>query len=120
MLQSGGAGLTAAKHLAEEIVRLEKPLTHGTDTILLAEDEEGVRSSTAEMLRTDVITPGIIDAQLRDARLPQRPNLKVFFMSGRSRDVLSTEGALGPSTHFIQKPFTMLSLVNVVRKVLDG
>ena len=135
--------------LEHEIPKPDKPLRHGTETILLAEDEEGVRESAAEMLRilgytvlptrdgpeaialaashtapihlllTDVIMPGMNGAQLRDALLARSPTLKVLFMSGYAGSVISSQGVLAPGTHFIQKPCTMQALAEAVRQALD-
>jgi len=40
-------------------------------------------------------------------------------MSGYAGEVIATKGVLDPGTHFIQKPFTMLSLAAAVREALD-
>ena len=133
----------------QETATLEKPLRQGTETILLTEDEEGVRESTAQMLRivgytvlpardgteaialaeshtapihlllTDVIMPGMNGAELRDALLTRSPTLRVLFMSGYAGTVISSQGVLAPGTHFIQKPFTMQELAEAVRHALD-
>lgn len=68
------------------------------------------RTRPIDLLLTDVIMTGMNGALLQDALRQQRPNLKVLFMSGYSGDVISTQGMLEQGTHFIQKPFTMLSL----------
>jgi len=122
---------------------------HGTETILLAEDERGVRTSTTRMLQalgyrvlatrdaaeamavaagqqepihlllTDVIMPGMHGAELADALVALHPELKVLFMSGYAGSIISTEGILDAGVHFIQKPFSMKALADTVRETLD-
>ncbi len=122
----------------------------GAETILLVEDEESVRDSTAALLRslgytvlpasdgataqaiaagriepihlllTDVIMPGMNGAQVRDALLARHADLRVLFMSGYAGNIISAQGALGRGTYFIQKPFTLRALAVAVRTALDG
>lgn len=139
-----------AKQTDQEIANVQQPLRIGTETILLAEDEDGVRKPVSEMLRlmgyrvlaahdgetagalaashsgqihlllTDVIMPGMNGSQLRDRLLKQHPDLKVLVMSGFAGDVISGKSVLEAGTAFIQKPFTMPDLSQAVRKLLDG
>lgn len=123
--------------------------TPGTETILLVEDEDGVRSLAGRVLEnsgyrviaaangqqaleildqieaplhlllTDVIMPGMSGAKLAAEASATRPDLKVLFISGHSDDVLTHHGELDPDTNFLEKPFTPGALVKKVREVID-
>jgi PAS domain S-box-containing protein len=120
----------------------------GTETVLVAEDDPVVREVASEMLRlqgyrvltagcgrealeiltdraedadlvlTDLVMPGLSGRELstRLRALPRVP--RVVFTSGYSADHLE-RFELAPDDHFVQKPFTMESLVSKVREVLD-
>lgn len=122
----------------------------GSETILLVEDDEGVRtmasmmledlgytviqsgsgdaalellslhSGKVDLLLTDVVMPGMNGRHLAKKVTDMRPGIKVMFTSGYSDNVLADRGVLGPGIHFIQKPFTSSALGRKVREVLDG
>jgi CheY-like chemotaxis protein len=127
-----------------------KTSIRGTETILLAEDEEMVRQLAREVLSTygyqvlvtsngggalliceshpekidllltDVVMPEMGGPQLA-ARLQQlRPNLKVLYMSGYTDNAIVHQGVLDENQNFIQKPFSPISLAERVRSVLDS
>jgi FixJ family two-component response regulator len=52
--------------------------------------------------------------------VPSRPDLKVIYMSGYADDALGDRRMLAGDTPFLQKPFTLDTLVQKVRDVLDG
>jgi signal transduction histidine kinase/ActR/RegA family two-component response regulator len=109
---------------------------HGTETILLVEDEEALRELVADMLRERGYTvleadcgraalemsdrhAGVIDLLLSDVVMPgmggrqaarevalRRPAIRVVFMSAHSDDALGARGILDPGTTLLQKPFT--------------
>lgn len=125
-------------------------LVHGSETILLVEDEEMVRGlarrilealdyrvveagdateameraremgNEVDLLLTDVVMPRISGRQLAESLRDERPSLPVLFMSGYTDDALMQHGALSPGQGFLQKPFTPLSLSRKIREVLDG
>jgi CheY-like chemotaxis protein len=121
----------------------------GTETVLLVEDEEGVRqvaelalrthgytvlvaANAAEALHavdehrdaiailvTDVVMPGVSGSQLADSLRGRYPKLKVLFMSGYTADAVLRHGILDGAENFLHKPFTPVSLANKVREILD-
>jgi PAS domain S-box-containing protein len=122
----------------------------GTETILLVEDEEAVRTLAALALRlsgytileadgvedalrilekhtgplqllvTDVVMPGVGGRVLADRLTERRPHLKVLYLSGYTDDAIVRHGVLEAEAHFLQKPFTGTALARKVREVLDG
>ena len=123
---------------------------NGIESILLVEDEESIRTITAEMLSlhgysvlvtengtnalkllneitepvhlliTDVIMPDLNGKDLMDKILEKTPEIKVLFMSGYPESVISHYGVLGSDVNFIQKPFSILALTRKVREVLNA
>jgi two-component system cell cycle sensor histidine kinase/response regulator CckA len=120
----------------------------GCETVLLVEDEESVRELVRltlaargykvleaengdcglrvaeafkehiDILITDVVMPGIGGRELAKQLLSLRPDISVLYLSGYTEDAVVTHGALGPSTAFLQKPFTLQNLAKKVREVL--
>jgi CheY-like chemotaxis protein len=121
----------------------------GTETILLAEDEEMVRRLTREVLEmygyrvllaagggaallicerhegpiplliTDVVMPEMSGRELAARITTMRPEMKVLFMSGYTDASVSGPGEFEEGSNFIQKPFTPAALARKVREVLD-
>jgi two-component system cell cycle sensor histidine kinase/response regulator CckA len=122
----------------------------GTETVLLVEDEEQVRTAVLNILQRQgyrVISaqhagealllcerhPGAIDLLLTDVVMPNmsgpglakrlaatRPDMKVLCMSGYADDSIVRHGVLETGVAFLQKPITPASLARKVRAVLDG
>jgi PAS domain S-box-containing protein len=120
----------------------------GCETVLLVEDEESVRElvrltlaargykvleaengecglrvsesfkENIDILITDVVMPGIGGRELAKKLLALRPGISVLYLSGYTEDAVITQGAPGPSTAFLQKPFTLQNLAKKVREVL--
>ena len=120
----------------------------GCETVLLVEDEESVRElvrvtlssrgykvleaengecglriaeetkERIDILVTDVMMPGIGGRELAKKLLSLRPSISVLYLSGYTEDAVVTQGALGPGTAFLQKPFTLQNLAKKVREVL--
>jgi signal transduction histidine kinase len=133
--------LTAAPRASADRRRL-----NGHETVLLVEDEEGVRqiarttmehygytvlvansgpealrlmegrSEPIDLLLTDVVMPGISGPQLSAAVLERCPRCKIIFMSGYNEDSVSLNKA---GQTFLQKPFTLLMLAQKLREQLD-
>jgi two-component system, cell cycle sensor histidine kinase and response regulator CckA len=123
---------------------------HGTETVLIVEDDEGVgqlaqeileaggytvlaaatpaqalelveRSTEAiHLLLTDVVMPGMNGRALAEQLTGRRPGLKAIFMSGYTADVIGRQGSLDPGMTLIQKPFTPGVVLRTIRKVLDA
>jgi len=120
----------------------------GTETILVAEDELGVRTLVCEtlehlgytvlratdghealrtleqhgfihLLLTDVIMPVIGGCELARRVSAMRPGTKVVYMSGYTDDTLAFYGLPQPDTSYIQKPFTPVALAEKLRQVLS-
>jgi two-component system, cell cycle sensor histidine kinase and response regulator CckA len=47
-----------------------------------------------------------------------RPGISVLYLSGYTEDTVITQGAPGPATAFLQKPFTLQNLARKVREIL--
>jgi len=122
---------------------------HGTETILLVDDEESLRtvvtdlltqlgyqmlsagsgeeaiqlarkySSRIDLLLTDVIMDGLGGPDLAKTLLQSRPEMKVVFISGFEDGALAPDGILKPGTTLVQKPFSMRILSAKLREVLD-
>jgi len=124
------------------------PELRGSETILVVEDENAVRSLMVRMLRsmgywvleasradealmvclrhkgpvhlllTDVVMPQKSGRDLIDQLRPLRPDIKVLFTSGYTEEALHRK-VLERDAAFIPKPFTEETLARKVRDVLD-
>jgi two-component system cell cycle sensor histidine kinase/response regulator CckA len=122
----------------------------GSETILVAEDEEAVRhlarrileaggytvlaaahpaqaleiagahSGSIDLLVTDVIMPGMSGPRLSERLSALRPGIKVLFISGYADAEIAERGVLHAETALLQKPFTPEALLRRVRDVLEA
>ena len=122
----------------------------GTETILLVEDDPGVRNlallalqefgyrvltgtdgsdalrqaetheGPIHLLITDVVMPRMSGRELAEALTPARPETKVLYVSGYTEDAVIRHGILHADVAFLQKPFAPLTLARKVRDLLDG
>ena len=119
------------------------------ETILIVEDDDGVREYAAEILRdlnyqvleardsasalklidaeknfdlllTDVVLPGKNGRELATEVEKRRPGIKVIFMTGYSRNAIVHHGRLDRDTELIPKPLTEAVLARRIRLVLDS
>ncbi len=128
----------------------QREATGGNETILLVEDEPGVRTLARRFLEqagyrvieasdpeaalqeatrsagpihllvTDVVMPGISGRELAERIRKTRPETRVLFMSGYTDDAVVQHGVLSRDAHLLEKPFTRNSLLARVRQVLDA
>ncbi len=122
---------------------------HGSETVLVAEDDPLVRgvivrtlrqagygviearsgaealalaereSSAVDLVITDVVMPGLNGRALVEELSRRRPGVRALYVSGYSDDVVSHHGVLDPGLELLPKPFTPPALLERVRRVLD-
>ena len=63
--------------------------------------------------------PGMNGRTLADEAQRRRPNLKVVFMTGYSRNAIVHQGRLDPGIELIQKPLSSEALAATIRRALD-
>jgi PAS domain S-box-containing protein len=129
---------------------LEQPVSRGTETVLIAEDERQILLLAKEMLErhgyqvlagcgpeealqlaeshpdgihlllTDVVMPSMDGKELESHVTRIHPSIKTLYMSGYTANVIAEYGVVEQGIHFIQKPFTVQELASKVREVLDS
>jgi CheY-like chemotaxis protein len=122
----------------------------GHETILLVEDETGVRriarlalenmgyrvieastgaaaiaiadthAGVINLLITDVVMPMMSGREVAEAVQARRPGIKILFMSGYIDDAVVRHGIVASMDAFLQKPFSPLTLTTKVRSVLES
>jgi CheY-like chemotaxis protein len=78
------------------------------------------RPGRIDLLFTDVVLPGRTGRMLADEARAMRPELKVLFTTGYSRNAIVHQGRLDPGVQLITKPFTFEQLAARIRDVLDS
>ena len=74
-----------------------------------------------DLLLTDVVLPnGMNGRQLSDEVLRRRPDIKVLFVTGYTRNAIIHHGRLDPDIDLLTKPFTADALTRKIRQILDG
>jgi signal transduction histidine kinase len=119
------------------------------ETILVVEDDAGVRGYVVEALRelnysvmeaddaaaalaiitqadlridlllTDVVMPGMNGRELANRARVVMPNIRVLFMTGYSQDAIVHQGRLDPDIELLEKPFRRETLAVRVQAILD-
>jgi CheY-like chemotaxis protein len=77
-------------------------------------------NSGVKLLFTDVVMPDMNGKKLADEALRRRPDLKVLFTTGYTRNAVVHGGVLDPGVNFLSKPFSLEQLATKVRAVLDA
>ena len=72
------------------------------------------------LLFTDIVMPDTTGRVLADEAIRRRPNLRVLYTTGFTRNAVVHNGVLDAGVNFIPKPFSMESLGLKVREVLDA
>jgi PAS domain S-box-containing protein len=85
----------------------------------LALDFLGQTKSPIALMLTDVVMPGMTGRQLADSATKLRPDLKVVYMTGYSRNAITHHGRLDPHLDVLQKPITQGELATRIRDALD-
>ncbi|HEX2911431.1 MAG TPA: PAS domain S-box protein [Chloroflexia bacterium] len=124
-------------------------LPHGSETVLLVEDEEGVRKLLTKVLQrygyktlvasngseallkceqtrpkvdlliTDMVMPQMSGPELAQHMAALYPDLKILFMSGYTEQEVFRQVRLDEKRGFVQKPFTTEEVVRKIRSILD-
>ncbi len=152
-----GKGTTFTLYFPLDTARTEQAaparpalLRGGTETVLVTDDDEGVRRITRTMLEhlgytvimaadgkeavelftdhkdridlliLDVIMPKKNGKQVYDEVRRMRPGVKALFMSGYTADVINSRGVLEEGMQFITKPASLRDLSQKIRDVLDA
>ncbi len=134
---------------SDRAARSPSPTTlRGTETILLVEDDEQIRTMSGVILRrqgydvleaesgaaaislsrrfkppiqllvTDVVMPELSGRELALQLVSERPRMRVLYVSGHTDNAIAHHGVLEPGLAFLEKPITPLGLLRKVREVL--
>jgi len=125
-------------------------LVHGSETVLLIEDDSALRALVCEILEsagytvlvadsgakalqiaeeysgaiqlivTDVIMPGLSGRHAAEKIKSARSEVEILFISGYTSEAIAKHGVLEAEAKFLSKPFTTEALLRKVRDVLDG
>ncbi len=125
-------------------------LEPGSETILLVEDDAGVRGFTTrvlteagytvlpartgeealelfsntglnvDLLVTDLVLPGINGHALAERLVAERPGLRVLYTSGYAEQAIVRRGLADSLDTLLSKPFSPVALASKVRELLDG
>ncbi len=144
--------LPRVEEAAEALVAPAASITpaRGSETLLVVEDDEAVRSLARKVLErqgytvleardgdealaigeghagpiplmlTDVVMPGRSGRDVARQLAAVRPDMKVLYMSGYTDNAIVHQGVLDPGIAFLPKPFTPDALARKVREVLDA
>ncbi|HEX3853201.1 MAG TPA: PAS domain S-box protein [Polyangiaceae bacterium] len=135
--------------LAEPPLKARSVAKSGNETVLIVEDEDGIRALTARILRnagytvlaaenggealalvekhtgkvdlllTDVVMPQMSGRQIAERLASIQPGLKVLYMSGYTDEIIDHHGVLDAGMRLIGKPFVAADMTRKVRAVLD-
>lgn len=133
-----------------EVERSDLPVVGGQETILVAEDDEGVRATVIEMLQdlgyrvlkapdaasaltiiesgvaidllfTDVVMPGPLKSTELAKKAKERvPDIAILFTSGYTENSIVHGGRLDPGVQLLSKPYSREQLAMKIRHVLNN
>ena len=75
---------------------------------------------SVHLLLTDVVMPGMNGRKLAEEARLRRPDLKILYMTGYSRNAIMHQGRLDNGVDLLQKPISSEQLASAVRKMLDA
>jgi CheY-like chemotaxis protein len=87
----------------------------GLQALRLAQEHRG----PLELLVADVVMPGLDGRGLAEQLRALRPEVKVLYLSGYTDDAVVRHGVSREAVPFLQKPFSLATLAQKVREVLD-
>ncbi|MBY5362649.1 response regulator [Rhizobium leguminosarum] len=127
-----------------------QPIPHGSlnDTILVVEDDEHVRTMTAESLHelgytvlqaasgiealllleenpavdlifTDIVMPQMSGRQLADVVQEKWPTIRILYTTGYTRNAIVHNGVLDHGVSLLSKPFSLQQLAHKIRELLN-
>jgi len=139
-----------AKRIARTQEKPADQTVHGSETILVAEDQPAVRvlirrileplgytvlmpadvaeaiaigeshEGAIDLLLSDVIMPDMSGPDLAQRIIRSRPAMKVLYISGFTTHPAVGAGSTSPNTSFLPKPFSPHALASKVRECLDA
>lgn len=143
MIQSQNSPLDISAQSNSDLLR-------GTETILLAEDEDEIRTlikivledqgytvieakdggdairkfssfaNEVDLMILDVVMPGKNGVHVHSAARTINPGIKVIFISGYVADTVCRQYLAGEQMHFLDKPINPTVLLEKVRSVIDS
>ena len=72
-----------------------------------------------DLLVTDMVMPKMGGRELAHHLAPERPEMRILYMSGYTEEAIARDGVLDPGSAFLEKPFTPDALARKVRELLD-
>jgi PAS domain S-box-containing protein len=142
--------LPATDQAVEAIEQVTPAPASAGQTIIVAEDEDGLRQAVIRILSgagyrvlaapngqealaiaerhdgvihallTDVVMPAMNGRELVEAMQRARPGTPVLYMSGYAAAIMTDQGMLGPGITVVSKPFTKDGLLNALSAALSG
>jgi CheY-like chemotaxis protein len=103
-------GQKMMEHLGYRVLAANKP----SEALRLAE----AHADTIDLLITDVVMPEMTGRELADRLRSVQPDLKVLYMSGYTANVIAHHGVLEEGISFLQKPFSVQDLANMIREAI--
>ncbi|MBU3937485.1 MAG: PAS domain S-box protein, partial [Proteobacteria bacterium] len=141
--------LVVAESPEKIIEEKEQPPAHGTETILIAEDDESLRTlavtaltrfgytvieavdgeeavqkfkknqTAIKLLLFDIVMPKMNGQEAYEAIRNIRPDIKAIFMSGYAPEMIREKAALESTAPLLAKPLSPTELLKKVRDILD-